>query len=129
MARRVLKQKMLTALPTRFRPDFIDRMNRNYVLARVVLERREALRAHVGGDPSYVQERLITRTLWLELLVEQYEQKIADGLEVDVGALTQLGNTLKGLYKDLGLTRRAKPATGLQDYLAGRAKSRDGASQ
>ena len=107
MARRP-KQKMLVGMPQKFRPDFIDRMNRNYALARIVLERREALRAHVGGSPSYVEDRLITRTLWLELLTETYEQKAANGDEVDIGALTQLNNTLKGLYKDLGIKSTAR---------------------
>ena len=116
MARRP-KQKMLTALPGKFRPDFIDRLNRNYALAKVLLARREALRAHVGGDTSYVQERLITRCLWLELLTERYEQKLADGLEVDVGALTQLNNTLKGLYKDLGFERRQRPVRTLREVM------------
>jgi hypothetical protein len=109
---------MLTALPAKFRPDFLDRLNRNYALARVVLGRREALRAHVGGNPSYVQERLITRCLWLELLTEQYEQKVASGDQVDVGALTQLNNTLKGLYKDLGIKPQPRTIRRLHEHLS-----------
>lgn len=116
MARRP-KQKMLAGLPQKFRPDFIDRLNRNYALARTLYERRDALRAHVGGNPGYIEERLITRTLWLELLTEQYEQKVATGEAVDVGALTQLNNTLKGLYKDLGLKPTAHNVERLHDRM------------
>jgi hypothetical protein len=108
-------------MPQKFRPDFVDRLNRNYALARIILERREALRAHVGGSPSYVEERLITRALWLELLTETYEQKAANGEEVDIGALTQLNNTLKGLYKDLGIKPTARPVRRLAEVMRGPA--------
>jgi hypothetical protein len=111
------KLKMLTAVPGKFQPDFIDRMHRSYALGRIVLERREALRAHVGGDASYIQDRLITRALWLELLIETYEQKVANGEEIDIGAITQLNNTLKGLYKDLGLKSTPRPVKTLRDHL------------
>ncbi len=102
MARRP-KQKMLTAVPTKkFDPDFIEKLSRRYSLARIVQARRDALEAHCGGAGlSYVQRSLVKRTVWLELLTETYELKVANGEEVDVGALTQLNNTLKGLYKDL----------------------------
>lgn len=116
MPRRTSKQKMLTALPAKFRPDFLDRLNRNYTLARVVLARREALRAHVGGNPGYVLESLISRTLWHELLVEQCEQQAANGDPVDIGRYTQLTFSLKGLYKDLGIRATAKTAN-VREYL------------
>jgi hypothetical protein len=114
------KQKLLTQLPTKFDPDFIDRLSKRYSLTRVVQERRAALEAHCGGGAlSYVQISLIKRTIWLELLTESYEQKVASGQEVDVGALTQLNNTLKGLYKDLGIERTARPLQTLRDVMRG----------
>jgi hypothetical protein len=109
------KQKLLTAVPAKFDPNFIERLNRNYSLAHVVLERREALEAHLGGTLSYVQQSLVKRCIWIELLAEVYEQKIANGEEIDVGALTQINNTLKGLYKDIGIKPTAKPVEGLRD--------------
>lgn len=117
MARRP-KQKLLTAVPARFDPDFIDRLNRNYSLTQVVLARREALEAHCGGNLSYVQQSLVKRCLWLELLAETYEQRLANGEEVDVGAITQITNTLKGLYKDIGLKPTARPVERLRDVMA-----------
>lgn len=116
MARRP-KQKLLTQLPAKFDPNFIDRLSKRYSLARVVQARREALEAHCGGDPSYVQRSLVKRTVWLELLTESYEQKVAAGETVDVGALTQLNNTLKGLYKDLGIRPTARPIETLREAM------------
>lgn len=123
MARRP-KQKMLTTLPGKFDPNFIDRLSRRYALARVVIERRDALEAHLGGADqlSYVQRSLIKRLIWLELLTEQYEQKVANGEQVDIGALTQLNNTLKGLYKELGLKPTPRTVRRLHEHL-GNAKA------
>ena len=117
MARRP-KQKLLTQLPAKFDPNFMDRLSKRYSLARIVAARREALEAHCGGDLSYVQASLVKRTVWLELLTESFEQKVAAGEEVDVGALTQLNNTLKGLYKDLGLKPTARPVGTLEELRA-----------
>ena len=111
------KQKLLTQLPAKFDPDFIERLSKRYSLARIVQARREALEAHCGGDPSYIQRSLVKRTVWLELLTESYEQKVAAGEQVDVGALTQLNNTLKGLYKDLGIKPTARPIESLRDAM------------
>jgi hypothetical protein len=116
MARRG-KQKMLTAVPGSFDPNFIDRMSGRYALTGIVRDRRDALTAHCGGNPSYVQASLIKRVLWLELIVESYEQKFASGEPVDIGAITQAGNTLKGYYKDLGIERTARPVRRLHEHM------------
>jgi hypothetical protein len=114
------KQKLLTQLPTKFDPDFMERLSKRYSLARIVRARREALEAHCGGgDLSYIQRALVKRTVWLELLTESYEQKVAAGEPVDVGALTQLNNALKGLYKDLGIRPTARPVRTLRDVMRG----------
>jgi hypothetical protein len=120
MARRG-KQKLLTAVPGSFDPNFIDRLSGRYALTAVVRERREALEAHCGGNPSYVQASLIKRVLWLELIVESYEQRFAAGEQVDIGAITQLGNTLKGYYKDFGIQRTARPVGRLHDIMEGKS--------
>ena len=117
MARRA-KQKMLTAVPGGFDPNFIDRLSGRYTLTHVLRERREALETHCGGNPNYIQQSLIKRVLWLELMVESYEQKFAAGEGVDPGAITQIGNTLKGYYKDLGLQPTAKPVRRLRELMA-----------
>lgn len=121
MARRP-KQKLLTQLPAKFDPNFIERLSKRYSLAGIVQARLEALEAHCGGDLSYVQRSLIRRTIWLELLTESYEQKVASGEQIDVGALTQLTNALKGLYKDLGIKPTARPIQTFHEAMAELAK-------
>lgn len=61
------KQKLLTQIPTKFDPDFVERLSKRYSLTRIVKGPLAALEAHVGGEPSYVQRSLIRRTIWLEL--------------------------------------------------------------
>lgn len=117
MARRG-KQKLLTEVPQKFDPDFIDRLNQNYRLANIVHDRREALIAHCGGNPSYTQTGQIKRLIWLELITESIEQRFANGETVDIGALTQLNNSIKGIYKDLGLRATPKPVKRLHEHLA-----------
>jgi hypothetical protein len=113
------KQKMLTAVPRKFDPNFIDHLDARFKLAAVVKGRRDALEAHRGGDIGYVERSLITRLVWLELMTESYEMKFANGEPVDVGALTQLNNTLKGLYKELGIRPTARPVRSLRELMNG----------
>jgi len=120
MARRP-KQKLLTSIPTQFYPDFIERLNGNYAMTQIIRDRRTALEAHCGGDIGYVKESLIKRLIWLELITETYEQRFASGQEVDIGALTQLNNTLKGLYKDLGLKPTERKTDSLGNYMAAKS--------
>jgi hypothetical protein len=89
---------------------FLERLNRNYDLGAVVHERLDELREHVGGSPSPVMESLIRRTVWLELVVQYYEQRFAEGvLDRDGHAIwTQCANTLRGFQKDLGLKAAPK---------------------
>jgi hypothetical protein len=109
---------MLVAVGAKFDPDFIEKLSKRYALTKVLTDRLEALEAHIGGDPSYVQRSLIKRLVWLELIIETYEQKFANGEDVDVGALTQLNNTLKGLFKDIGMRAVPKPAMDIHAYVA-----------
>jgi hypothetical protein len=117
MARRA-KQKILVAVPAKFDPDFIEKLSKRFTLTRVVRERRDALEQHVGGDLTCIQHSLIKRTVWLELITETYEQKFVNGEDVDVGAITQLTNSLKGLYKDLGIKASPKPVKPLSAFMA-----------
>lgn len=113
------KDKLLTTVPPRFDPDFVRKLDRRFALSRVVADRLAALEAHRGGAEalSYVERSLVRRTVWLELICETYEQRFAQGRETDVGAITQLVNALKGLYKDLGLKPAVRRGSDLQTYL------------
>ena len=118
MARKA-KQKLLTAAPRKFSPDFIENLDSRYELANVVRNRRDALEAHRGGEISYIERSLITRLVWMELITETYEFRFANGEPVDVGALTQLNNSLKGLYKDLGLKAAARTVSSRRERMSG----------
>lgn len=116
------KHKLLTALPAKFDPDFAERLSKRYALARIVHERRSALEAHWGGgDLSYVQRAMVKRVVWLELLAETHEQRVASGEVVDVGAITQISNTLRGYYKEIGIKPTARPVRSLRDVMEGSA--------
>jgi len=77
--------------------------------------------AHCGGNPSYTQAGQIKRLIWLELITESIEQRFANGEQVDIGALTQLNNSIKGLYKDIGIRPTPKPVRSLRDVMSGKA--------
>lgn len=62
------------------------------------------------------------RALWIEHLIAQQERELAEGRDADVGRMVQAGNSLLGLYRTLGLERRAKDVTvDLADYLRKKA--------
>jgi hypothetical protein len=105
-----------------FNPRFTERLSRNFELGIVVHGRLEALRAHVGGDPSASMESLIRRTVWLELVCAYYEQRFAEGrLDRDGHAIwTQCTNTLRGFLKDIGLERHQRPVRSLRDVMNGK---------
>jgi hypothetical protein len=111
--------KLLASLPTKFDPNFVENMDMRFALSHIVQSRIEALESHRGGADclSYVERSLIRRCVWLELITETFEQRFAEGHETDIGALTQLNNTLKGLYKDLGLKPVTRTVNRLHDVM------------
>lgn len=118
MARGV-SEKLLATLPEKYRPGFVDEIDRRTVLGRAVSERLAALETDQGGAEamSHARKSLVRRAVWLEILVESHEVKFADGEGLDVGAYTQALNTLLGVYRALGVERRRKPVKGLRAAL------------
>jgi len=110
---------------TPFDPKFMERLNQNFDLGEVVHARHADLSAHVGGNPSPVMESVIRRTVWLELVVSQYEQRFAEGkLDRDGHAIwTQCDNTLRGYLKDLGLERKPRNVRTLREHLEAKAEA------
>lgn len=74
-------------MPAKFGPDFIEKLSKRCTLTRVVRERRDALAQHVGGNLTYIQQSLVKRTVWLELITETYEQRFVNGEDVTIGAI------------------------------------------
>jgi hypothetical protein len=113
------RSKLLRTLPVRYGQDFAAVMDGRTRLGREVRDRVQALVIDLGGADtlSHAQRSLCRRAIWLELMVEHEETRIADGQGVDVGPHVQLVNSLLQVYRALGLKRREPPAQRLSDYL------------
>jgi hypothetical protein len=113
--------KLLATLPDSYSTNWLARLDKRTKVARAVLDRIGALESDAGGAESlsHARRSLIRRAVWIEALIEGYELRLAAGEPVDVGALTQLTNSLLGLYRVLGLERRQKPARSLRDVMNG----------
>lgn len=76
------------------------------------------LTTSLGGHESlsYQEASLARRAVAIEGVIERMEHGIVEGIYPPVNEYTGLINCLNGLYKALGLKRRAKEVT-LNDYL------------
>lgn len=97
------------AIPQRFTHDWLDKLDGRTNVAKSLQQRHTALLSDLGGEHSLSYQRLslTKRAIHMEALIEQQEQSLASGEDVDTGKLTQSINSLIGLYKTLGLDRVA----------------------
>ena len=109
----------MAELPQRYAADWIEKLDGRTTLAKVVQSRLAELQADLGGlhSLSYQERSLTRRAVWLEALIESREAALARGEEIEEGAHVQSVNALMGVWKALGLQRRAKDVTDLQAYL------------
>ena len=106
------------------RPSVLAKLDGRTREARLLAEVRADLTAHVGGNPSATQARMIERAAWLSLHVAQIDAKAAAG-----GALTDhdcrtylaWSNTLTKLLRHLGMEGAATKPRSRQEHLAGAA--------
>lgn len=113
----------LDAIPERFKAGYLDKLDGRTAIAVDMRARWQELTDDLGGADrlSYAQRSLVERALWLEHFVATQERILADGNDADTGRMTQATNSLLGLYRTLGLERRARDVTSLSDYIAGKA--------
>lgn len=113
--------KLFATLPERYSSNWLARLDKRTRLARAVLDRISALESDAGGADmlSHARRSLVRRAAWLEALIEGHELRLAAGEAIDVGSLTQLTNTLLGIYRQLGLERRQRPVRSLRDVMKG----------
>ncbi|MDZ7852941.1 MAG: hypothetical protein U5L98_09920 [Halomonas sp.] len=97
-----------TELPPQYSHDWLEKLDGRTTLARAVRSRYDALTADLGGDLSYQRKSLCKRAVWLEAQIEMQEAALARGEEVDAGGMVQKINTMIGLFKTLGLDRKAR---------------------
>lgn len=111
--------KLLTTLPPAYSADWLERFDKRTKIWRAATEREAALLSDAGGVEtlSHAKQSVIRRAVFLELLAETYELRFAAGEPLDVGAFTQIFNSMIGAYKLLGLERRAKPTQTLRDIM------------
>ncbi len=111
--------KLLATLPDKYSSDWMTRLDKRTRIARAVLDRIAALETDAGGAAalSHARQSLIRRAVWIEALIEGHELRLAGGEAIDIGALTQLTNTLLGLYRVIGLERRTKPVRSLHEVM------------
>jgi hypothetical protein len=107
---RTAKEKRLATIPSTYIPNFVERLDGRSLLATVIPERIAAIESDLGGPEglSYARRSLVRRVVWLEAVVETFEQNLASDRITDLGAYTQSINSLLGLYRLLGLERKAR---------------------
>lgn len=115
----------LDAISPKFAPGYLDRLDGRTAIAVDMRARWQQITDDLGGEAtlSYAQRSLVERALWIEHWIAQQERELAEGRAdgFDAGRWTQATNSLLGLYRTLGIERRAKDVTSLSDYIAGRA--------
>jgi hypothetical protein len=109
--------RLLATIPTRYRPDFIERLDKRTVLGQAVHTRYHAVIADLGGVDllSTIKLSHVRRLVTLESMIEGIECRALSGEEVDAGSWTQLLNSWLGVAARLGLERRARPVKSLDE--------------
>lgn len=113
-------------IPTRYSERWLDDLDHRTAFARDLRARESGIVADLGGNVSYLERSLVRRGLFLEVLIRRAEARVATGktLEPDeLGRLTQSVNALLGIWKSLGLKRRARDVPSLHDYLRQRTNA------
>lgn len=110
----------LKAPPEKFEPQWLAALDGRTAIAQEMRRRFDEVSADLGGDLSYLTRSLVSRYLWQEFWIQQQEQHLAEGKEVDIGKYTQAVNAASGLAAKLGLGRKARDVPNLVDYLAGK---------
>jgi hypothetical protein len=112
-------RRLLTVLPDHYRADFVKRLDKRSKVARAVLGRIAQLEQDAGGAESLstVRRSLIRHAAWLDAVVESHELRLAEGQKVDMGQYTQALNSLIGLYRLLGLERKARKTQTLREVM------------
>jgi hypothetical protein len=115
--------RLLATIPTKYRADFIERLDKRTVLGRAVHDRYQAVVSDLGGEEalSTIKRSHVRRLVTLESMLEGIECKALAGEEVDAGSWTQLLNSWLGVAGRLGLERKARNVRSLRDVMQGSA--------
>lgn len=114
-------------IPDRFAAGYLERLDGRTAIAVEMRARWQSMTDDLGGVDrlSYSQRSLVERALWIEHWIAQQERELAEGrIEAfDAGRWTQATNSLLGLYRTLGIERRAKDVTDLASYIKAKSEA------
>ncbi len=118
---RDISNRTMATIPDRYTPGFVERLDKRTTIAKAICGRIDAIESDMGGTAglSHARRSLVRRVVWLEAIIEHTEQRLAGGEPIDLGGHTQAVNTLIGLYRMLGLERKARPIRSLRQHLNG----------
>ena len=110
-----------TVLPAKYEAGFLTGMDGRLSIAKALKERLLTLTDDLGGatNLSYGQHSLCERVIYLEARVQSWEASLAQGDEVNISQYIYCLNSLLGIFKTLGLQRRAKDGGSLHELLKG----------
>lgn len=113
--------RLLAAIPARYSPDFMDRLDKRTVLGRAVVNRYEAIVTDLGGEDALtsIKRSLVRRYTWFEVMIEGFECRAAAGESIDIGSWSQLTNSWLGIARMLGLERKTRPVRRLREVMNG----------
>ncbi len=112
-----------TVVSGQFTPGFLADLDGRSVVARGLKANLDALMTDLGGEDmlSYQQQSLCERVVHLEALIRGMETGLARGEDIAPSSYAQMINSLVGLYRTLGIERRATEVVDLRQYLAERS--------
>jgi hypothetical protein len=104
-------------------PKWRQKLDGRLSVRKEVDRRFNELTTDLGGAEmlSYQQRSLVERAIWLEFFLSSQECALASGSAINANAWVQAMNALVGLYRALGIARRAKTIPSLSDYIAGKS--------
>jgi hypothetical protein len=116
---RGVSTKLLTTLPAEYSVDWLKRIDKRTKIWRAILPRIQRLEDDAGGadNLTHAKQSLCRRAAFLELLCETQELRFTAGEAADVGAYTQALNSMLGLYRMLGIERKARNIRTLRDVM------------
>lgn len=106
--------RLLATIPDTYSNDWLSKIDKRTKPARAVRDRIAVLET----DALAATKRSLNRhSVWLDLIIESHELRLAGGEQIDVGAYVQALNSLLGLFRTLGLDRNAWPVRRLRDVM------------
>jgi len=113
------KTLSLLDFPRKYTDDFLTTIDKRSSLSTLLRRRLGQLLDDMGGEEnlSYAQRSLARRAIFLEALIQQSEEKAANGVEIEPTQHASLINSLIALYGRIGIERKVKDVVDLTEYI------------